>query len=325
MTTARAEQINISITPFYHVMSRCVRRNFLCGFDKLNQTDYTHRKAWIVDRIKFLSNIFAIKTCAYAVMSNHYHIILFVDEDASTKWSDEEVISRWKSIFPKNALAYQHIKEKIKLWRENLSSISWFMKCLNEHIARAANIEANEQGRFWDGRFKAQALIDEGALLSAMVYVDLNPIRAGLAQTPENSEFTSIMERIKSVQKEASKGQCKNIDDLPQPINLIPFRNKSTKHKISIDFSLQDYIDLVDATGRLIRTDKKSAKIPDTLCPILERLNLNSDNWSDMVQNVTINFSHAIGAEIFLIDFSNARKKKIKGASSSRLYYQATS
>jgi len=68
---------------------------------------------------------------------------------------------------------------------------------LNEYISKRANIEDNCTGHFWESRFKSQALLDERALLTCMAYVDLNPIRACMAKTPETSEYTSIQERIK--------------------------------------------------------------------------------------------------------------------------------
>src|SRR5471030_3004380 len=103
MTSARSTKIDLSFTPYYHCMTRCVRRTFLCGKDTQTGQDYSHRKAWIVDRIKQLASIFAIKICAYAVMSNHYHIVLFVDEDQACAWSDDEVLSRWAVLFPSDA------------------------------------------------------------------------------------------------------------------------------------------------------------------------------------------------------------------------------
>mgnify|MGYP001199880061 CR=1 FL=1 len=335
MTLARSEQIDLSATPYYHVMNRCVRRSFLCGFDESTQRDYSHRKAWIVDRLKYLADIFAIKICAYAIMSNHYHVVLYVEEKQAEAWSEEEIIHRWASIFPKDAKENKHIKEKIQLWRERLTSISWFMRCLNERIARDVNEEDDTAGRFWEGRFKSQALLDEGALLSAMVYVDLNPVRAGITKTPEESEFTSIYERIQHIAKQLKINKPKSIkqqkrekadvyNSLLQPKSLVPFANISKHHSHAIDFKLVDYLELVDYTGRIIRDDKEAGSIPEHLAPILTRLQFKPTNWVSLVKNLGKSFSHAIGSEILLLNFGKEGRKGLKGITQAKKLYSNT-
>ena len=217
MPTPRKQQISLSDTPYYHCISRCVRRTFLCGTDSVTQKDYSHRKQWIVERLAQLSNTFAIEVCAYAVMSNHCHTVLKINAPLAQSWSDKEVIQRWEQLFSIPVLVERYLngqchsdaeqnkaRETISLFRERLMDISWFMRCLNEYIARKANAEDQCTGRFWEGRFKSQALLDDQAILSCMVYVDLNPIRAGLCNTLEQSDYTSIRQRIE-VLTETSK------------------------------------------------------------------------------------------------------------------------
>ena len=182
--------------------------------------NYEHRKLWVVEKIKELSEVFAIDVCAYAIMSNHYHVILHVDADTAKNWDQTEVIKRWRKLFGSGVLIERYLAgqcktdaelgklaETAEIWRARLMDISWFMRCLNESIARKANKEDNCKGRFWEGRFKSQALLDEGALLACMVYVDLNPVRAGICETPEASDFTSLQQRLQEYQGKAADNQ----------------------------------------------------------------------------------------------------------------------
>ncbi|MET0068358.1 MAG: transposase, partial [Candidatus Thiodiazotropha sp.] len=209
MPKPRKALISLDNTPYYHCISRCVRRAFLCGEDPLTGQSYNHRRQWILDKLIELSDCFAIDCCGYALMSNHYHLVLHVDGEAAKNWSQETVINRWQRLFKGSVLvdryqsglnqsrAEQNTMDLlVSKWRERLSDISWYMRCLNESVARRANQEDQCTGRFWEGRFKSQALLDEKALAACLAYVDLNPIRAGMAQTPESSEYTSISERI---------------------------------------------------------------------------------------------------------------------------------
>jgi putative transposase len=233
----------------YHCFSRCVRRAFLYGFDALTGRDFSHRKVWLVARLRQLAAKFAVEVCAYAVMENHYHCILRTRPDIAASWSDREVATRWLALFSRHCrkrnvqmLSVEdqirilaHCPERIAQLRQRLSSLSWFMGRLNEFIARAANKEDAVKGRFWESRFKCQALLDEAAIAACMVYVDLNPIRAGLAETPEQSEFTSIQERIRCWQKEKSM-IASVLCEMPQDAQSgrriidIPIPGTETKH-----------------------------------------------------------------------------------------------
>lgn len=209
MTLARSQQVSLDDTPYYHCISRCVRRAYLCGKDPVSGRDFDHRKAWLVERIKFLASCFAVDVCAYAVMSNHYHLVLHVDQQRAASWTDEELVERWTAVFPANGAivktlmknassktAQRRLEKQLRLWRSRLTDLSWFMRCLNEPVARRANREDECTGRFWEGRFKCQALLDEKSLVTCMAYVDLNPVRAGQSDSLDNSDFTSIQERL---------------------------------------------------------------------------------------------------------------------------------
>jgi hypothetical protein len=163
----------------------------------------------------------------------------------------------------------------IERWRARLHSLSWFMRCLNEHLARRANAEDGCKGRFWEGRFTSQALLDEAGLLTAMAYVDLNPVRAGTAKTPEESEFTSIYERIRELK--AAERLPEAGENAEARIPLLPFQSSEAGSAGSLPFTLAGYLELVDWTGRVVVEGKAAmeAGIP----PILQRLNINAEAW----------------------------------------------
>ena len=195
----------------YHCITRCVRRALLCGDDPLTGRDFSHRKGWIRDRLKLLLNSFAIELCSYAVLPNHVHLVVRTRPDLVATWSDEEVVRRWWRMFPGRRRrrdgsapepkqteidALLADTDTVEKKRGRLSNLSWLMRCLNEWVARRANKEDQCTGRFWEGRFKCQALVDDAAVLACSMYVDLNPVRAKLAETPEESEYTSVKDRI---------------------------------------------------------------------------------------------------------------------------------
>lgn len=303
MTYARKSLVSLTDTPYYHVVARCVRRAWLWGYDEYAKRDYSHRKAWVLERLSVLSRTFAIDICAYAVMSNHYHLVVHINRFAAKRWSDEDVAQRWGALFgvplpverwlsgtasPTEAEAARQLLGR---WRQRLHDISWFMRCLNEHLARRANAEDQCTGRFWEGRFKSQALLDEAGLLTAMAYVDLNPVRARIVATPENSEFTSIYERIRALDPR-STGVPMPTDNPKVP--LLAFRTNGETDN-SIPCGLEDYLDLVDWTGRAIRADKRGSIRAD-LPPILQRLSIDAEAWQLAMRRRGNVFGRAIGS-----------------------------
>ncbi len=178
--------------------------------------NFNHRRGWIERRICELASVFSVDVAAYSVMSNHYHIVLHVDVERGLKMSDDEVLKRWTMIFSGPVLVQKYLSEAGKdmseselgevarqaaIYRERLIDLSWYMRVLNETVARMANAEDGCTGRFWEGRFKCQALLDETAILAAMSYVDLNPIRAAIAESIEESEYTSVKKRLEELRE----------------------------------------------------------------------------------------------------------------------------
>ncbi len=316
MARARSSQIDLASTPYYHIVSRCVRRAFLCGKDKYTGQSFEHRRTWLVDRVKLLSSVFAIDIAAYAIMSNHYHLVLRVNRDKALSWSTEEVIEKWYRLYKSNVLVDRYRKEEemsdaelkvvnnlVNLWRQRLHNISWFMKNLNEFIARKANREDKCTGKYWEGRFKSQALLDEVALLSCMAYVDLNPIRAKMADSLPNSDFTSIQTRIRQYasHKRNMKQQCKskqtNISIPEQPSQLL-LLGDNTESK-GLPFSLTDYLALVDWSGRHINPNQRGEICP-SLPDILTRLAIEDDFWLDAIHHFEYQYGCFAGAEFTL-------------------------
>ncbi len=305
MTTARKQLISLEDTPYYHCYVRCVRRAFLFGDDKYTGVNYDHRREWIREKVLSQTDVFAIDCCAYAVMSNHYHVVLFVDEQKAKEWDRREVLRRWKQLYNLSYLTEKYYQKEpltkaeldaiyvnIELYRERLMDISWYMRGINESIARRSNAEDNCKGRFWDGRFKSQALLDEQAVLTCMAYVDLNPIRANMAQTPEESDYTSVQERI-----------------ISKKTKLKSFGN----HEQDIPFALDDYLSLVETTGRAIIDDYKG-HIPSKLPDILQRMGLNNDTWLNQIKYFDKWYYKAIGTVDNLKKYCQALKQKyIKG------------
>ena len=311
MATPRRNLISVSNTPYYHCISRCVRRAYLCGQDPLTGRSYEHRRDWVENKLLQLGRVFCIDICAYAVMSNHTHLVLHIDIAKAKRLNNKAILIRWHKLFKSTFLCQRFlngelltqtelsaVNTRVNLYRERLSSISWFMRVLNEGIARKANLEDECKGRFWEGRFKSQALLDEAALAACLAYVDLNPVRAKAADLPEQSDYTSIKSRINAAQNNK------------QPKSLMRFAGKPRKHMPKgLPFELKTYLQLVDWTGRSMRIDKPG-KIPKVTLPILERLNICTENWLTLTTSFTRSFKNTAGKEQAITEYAKHMKRK---------------
>jgi REP element-mobilizing transposase RayT len=349
MPIARKTVVDVDQVGVYHCISRCVRRAFLCGVDDYTGINYEHRRAWIADRLKTLSSIFGMEVFAYAVMSNHLHLVIRNRPDLASNWTAQEVAQRWCTLFPKRdghgaaeAPSDEAISalvgdaERVTICRQRLGDISWFMRCLNEPIARRANREDKCTGRFWEGRFKCQRLMDEGAMLACMAYVDLNPVRARIADTLEDYEFTSVYDRmiaeraskrVKESRKLASPTQAqraligKEEDAAKRADWLLDFNGSESPFE-GVDLGF--YLSLVEWTGQNIREDKPGY-VPLGLKPVLERFNLDTENWVRNVESYGGLFYRIAGPlELILARAREKGQSWLKGQSGSRQLYHGS-
>ena len=177
------------------------------------------------------------------------------------------------------------------------------MRLLSEPIARRANAEDECKGRFWEGRFRCQALLDEAAVLSAMTYVDLNPVRAGIVKAPEAAKHVSIRRRCQN-----SKRQRKSMNALQPIAGSGPDRLVSER----------EYLKLVDATGRRLHKGK-SGKIDHCLPSIIQRLGLSDSAWIAQVGGTESRYWRVIGCfEAFLDKTAEVGQRWLKGCGFAR-------
>lgn len=318
MPKPRKALVSVDCTPSYHVVSRCVRRTFLFGV--VDNKDFSHRRDAIIHRLSELTQLFCVDISAYAIMSNHYHLVVRLQKQRALELSVTDVINRWRSLYNLPFLAQRYANKEhltggeleaaqrqIDERRHRLYDLSWFMRCLNEPIARMANLEDGCTGRFWEGRFKSQALLDERAELQAMAYVDLNPIRSQMADSPEHSDYTSIQVRLAAV-------------DSPMKSLLLPFA--SNKHQSNSDehipYNLTEYIQLVDWTGRQMKTGKRGF-IQHEMPVIFMRLNIKTSAWLDNCEGLERIYYRVIGSAARLQEFcKKIQQQRVLGIAAAR-------
>ena len=295
MTMARSRLVDLDVTRYYHSISRCVRGAFLGG------EGYEHRKQWIEDRLELLASNFAISVCGFSVMDDHLHVLVRLDPDVAKKWSNEEVVRRWNAVYPPRTLNVDDPKamrtwidqeladaSKVTNYRQRLTDLGWLMKAIREPLARLANKEDDCKGTFWESRYKSIAVLDEEALLATCAYIDLNPVVAGMAATPETSRHTSVRQRVRHVK---AKGKLKQLKAgsraagrIEQDHWLCPLEDRRGRARQGMleGLSLGNYLSLVDYTSRLYRNDK--ARLSREVAGIFERLGASPEFWGQWMK-----------------------------------------
>lgn len=310
MTIARSKLVDVSVSRWYHCISRCVRQAFLIG----KATPGLGRKAWLENRLKELDKVFAISVGGFAVMDNHLHLLLRLDPQVAAQWTAIEVVTRWHQLFPPRDPSRKPLSSKdraelvnrlaqdsdwVSTIRDRLSSISWFMKCLKEPLARLANREENCKGAFFEGRFKSIAVLDEEALLAICAYIDLNLVAAGKATVPEESAHTSIKQRVDHVKQQNREGDLavakhgsvsasRAARDLEDGLWLVPVEDRrrieSKREGMREGFTLGNYLLLVEYTGRVLRHGKES--IGAEVADVFDRLGCTQEAWYDRISRL---------------------------------------
>ena len=302
MPIPRSKVVDESVTPWYHCISRCVRRAFLCG------EGVTHRKDWIERRLEELASLFAIDCGGFAIMDNHLHTLLRLDSARANAWSDQEIARRWATLFPIRDLQGTPLAitdarvnrlasdpDWVSQTRRRLADLGWFMKCLKEPLARMANKEDGYTGSFWESRFKSIAVLDEESLLATAAYIDLNPFAAGIAAAPEEAPHTSLNARIEHSRAigtlESIRDDLSTLTHDPSPevgLWLLPvddFRNDGgLRPGLVSGCTLSCYLRLLDWTSRLVRDGK--AHLDTEVASIFDRLRVDSSDWIDRMSRL---------------------------------------
>ncbi|WP_231612689.1 transposase, partial [Novipirellula galeiformis] len=291
-----------------HICSRTVRRCFLMGNDPFTGKNFDHRKEWIEQYLTHFANCFGVDLLAFALLSNHVHLILRTRPDVVATWSDNEVARRWMMICPHRRgpdgqplppteaeiRSIAGCPVKCDEIRKRLSSISWWMRLLCQRVAMRANHEDEESGHFFQDRFHATRIVDEASLLACAAYVDLNPIRAAMAKTLEQSDHTSVQRRIESITSDRDEvvPAAKRRDRFLAPVSIdersdeigpcVSRSGKRCSDKGFLPMSLEDYLETLDWTARQIAPGKYG-RTPADVPPVLRRLGLDTKTWCELV------------------------------------------
>ncbi|MEI7460242.1 MAG: hypothetical protein WCK15_12595, partial [Pirellula sp.] len=341
---ARAEIFDPSEIVAVHLIGKTVRSCYLMGVDERSGKNFDHRKRWLEEKLKTLAANFGIDLLAFSCMSNHFHLLLRSRPDVVATWDDTQVALRWWQLCPTRKIkleingewdkvpaaptefdlnAIRNDPVRLATIRRRLSDLSWWMRLLCQYIAMRANGEDGDGlGRFWQGRYKAVRILDEESLLACAAYVDLNPIRADMAETLEQSDYTSVQRRVQAIKASASEagssGELRpdvervalesatppradaflapvTIHERKAPLGPHPSRNgRRSSDKGFLAMAEVEYLEILDWLAR-DRVTGKRGSTPLSVPPVLERLGIEPTLWSAMVKDFGRAFMNVAG------------------------------
>ena len=353
---ARAEVFSPDEIAIVHVMNRTVRRCFLLGDDPISGKNFDHRKGWMEEQLELQARHFSIDLICYALMSNHFHLILRSRPEIVATWDDTEVARRWLMLCPKRKPSKRKNSKnnskkdtspeptqaeinaiindpaEVKELRSRLSDISWWMRLLSQKIGSRANRDDKEVGKFWQSRFKGVKLLDEASILACAAYVDLNPIRAAIAENIEGSLYTSAQQRLLELQgtvakKERVKGKTtkrggrggalKSIAGALCPVGLnedlsgigacVHKDGRRASDKGFLKINTAEYLELLDWTARQLKSGKRGST-PKCAAPLFERMGIDETTWLELTRDFGRLFSTVAGKPT-VIDSTRSPKR----------------
>lgn len=292
--------------------------------------DFSHRRLWIIDRLRQYAKHFGIDVLGFVVMSNHYHLVLRTRPDVVADLSDTEVARRVCLISPNKRTPdgepCEPTESELDLIRNNpqelaearrkLSDVSALMRRLNQFVATRANREEDKHGHFWKERYHSVRLVDDAALLAATLYVDMNPIRAFIAQTLEECEYSSLQRRLVEMLTEYKQAmdhlewtdRCRRgwlPSDLwggqgpkgpsaflsPLSVNEAAGQTgpmTSTEYprcsdKGFLPLTVEEYFDLLEHTAQLLQ-GLSPQPMPGKIVGLFTRLGVNEAGWKQLME-----------------------------------------
>ena len=329
----------------YHCFNRCVRREFLLGNNRQARKDYEYRKDWLRALLIEMAGIFSIDIFKYAVLDNHFHLILRNRPDLAKRWSERKVLRRALQLFPEKfrrlglfvephePLPKKLLSDKclIEEMRKRLASISWLMKVVQERIARRANREDDVTGAFWAGRFQSKALLDSAAVLSCAMYIDLNPERAGKTTAPEQTKYTSAYDRINGLRARDKNRRAEGIahdgwlcalstrGDYPD--EDLAEAGKRASNDGLLELPLTVYLKMLDCVCNQLQ--RGSGELEDSeFVPILERIGIQSSTLIECIQYFGRTWRRAVGGcESMRKQAERVGQEWLQGSSSAKRYF----